>query len=355
MSEDPGDEESSVQPALQETPQDADTASNSGLSGFSIGLSVDTNSDDDANSSLGDMDDAESSKSVTSSVYDFVEEFGRTYHKYKQGKYYLPNDEQEQSRLDLQHSLALRLLGGELNLAPINKPHRVLDVGTGTGIWAIEFAERHPESDVLGIDLSPIQPEYVPPNCRFEVDDADDEWVFSHPFDYIHGRYICAFLSDPNRFMANIFAALRPGGHVEIMETLMMMEAVDDSLRDQPLERWGQLVRDGLRRIGRDPMRLVHVKRWMAEAGFVNIVEKKIAVPSNPWARGREQKIRGALMMHNLLEVCQGITMNVLTKVWGWSPEEVEVFLADVRGGLKDRRIHAYVPVIVVWGEKPAT
>ncbi len=92
-------------------------------------------------------------------------------------------------------------------------------------------------------------------------------------------------------------------------------------------------------------MALVHLKTRLAEAGFVNITERKIAVPSNPWARGAEQKIRGALMMTNLLEVAQGITSNVFTKILGWSAEEVEVFLAQVRSGLRDRSVHAYVPV----------
>jgi methylase of polypeptide subunit release factors len=39
--------------------------------------------------------------------------------------------------------------------------HRVLDVGTGTGIWAIEMADAHPEAEIVGIDLSPIQPKWV--------------------------------------------------------------------------------------------------------------------------------------------------------------------------------------------------
>jgi hypothetical protein len=30
----------------------------------------------------------------------------------------------------------------ELHLAPIRNPHRILDVGTGTGIWALEMGKR---------------------------------------------------------------------------------------------------------------------------------------------------------------------------------------------------------------------
>lgn len=36
-----------------------------------------------------------------------------------------------------------------------------LDIGTGTGIWAIDFADEHPETTVIGTDLSPIQPDSV--------------------------------------------------------------------------------------------------------------------------------------------------------------------------------------------------
>ena len=51
----------------------------------------------------------------------------------------------------------LQLLDGELHLAPLSSPNRVLDVGTGTGIWAIDFADRNPNTKVTGMDLR-----YVP-------------------------------------------------------------------------------------------------------------------------------------------------------------------------------------------------
>lgn len=56
--------------------------------------------------------------------------------------YLLPNDESENDRLDIHNHLMTLLLDGNLHMAPIGKnPQRILDIGTGTGIWAIEMGE----------------------------------------------------------------------------------------------------------------------------------------------------------------------------------------------------------------------
>lgn len=39
------------------------------------------------------------------------------------------------------HHIYSLLLKGELIRAPVTAPQRVLDLGTGTGIWAIDYAE----------------------------------------------------------------------------------------------------------------------------------------------------------------------------------------------------------------------
>jgi len=74
---------------------------------------------------------------------------------------------------------------------------KVLDLGTGTGIWAIDFADEYPSTAILGTDLSPIQPSLVPPNCRFEVEDAADEWVYPPEcFDLVHIRSLFGSIED---------------------------------------------------------------------------------------------------------------------------------------------------------------
>ena len=68
--------------------------------------------------------------------------------------------QQELERIDLKHHIAMLLSGGNLHLAPLVNPKRILDIGTGTGIWAIEMAEQYSDSEIVGTDLSPVQPSW---------------------------------------------------------------------------------------------------------------------------------------------------------------------------------------------------
>ena len=59
----------------------------------------------------------------------------------------MPNDDAEQDRMDLCHHIWQLCLDGVLFRAPISsKPQNVLDLGTGTGIWAIQFADDYPSA-----------------------------------------------------------------------------------------------------------------------------------------------------------------------------------------------------------------
>lgn len=78
------------------------------------------------------------STSVSSSIWDFSFENGRRYHKFREGRYNFPNDDVEQERETMKHGMVKQLCQ-QLHFAPIgDDPHEILDVGTGTGIWAIE-------------------------------------------------------------------------------------------------------------------------------------------------------------------------------------------------------------------------
>jgi len=59
--------------------------------------------------------------------------------------------------------------------------------------------DKYPNSTITGIDLSPIQPTFVPENVHFFVDDFEEEWVDpDNKFDFIHLRHTLHSVQDPN-------------------------------------------------------------------------------------------------------------------------------------------------------------
>ncbi|KAF3358749.1 hypothetical protein VdG1_05303 [Verticillium dahliae VDG1] len=116
---------------------------------------------------------------------------------YRAGQYLLPNDDKEQDRLDLTHHVFSLTLHGELCISHLENPRRILDLGTGTGIWAIDAGDQFPAAEVIGTDLSPIQSSWVPPNVRFEVDDATLPWTWPRDhFDFVHARTLGGAIKD---------------------------------------------------------------------------------------------------------------------------------------------------------------
>jgi ubiquinone/menaquinone biosynthesis C-methylase UbiE len=273
-----------------------------------------------------------------------VEEHGRTFHKYKEGKYVLPNDGEEQNRLDLQHHLFLKLVEGRLHLAPLKTPRNVLDIGTGTGLWAIEFANQYPYANVIGSDLSPIQPQFVPPNCQFEVDDAEDEWVYTKQFDFIHWRALLTCFSDPRSVIAQAYKQCTPGGYLELQDADFPFHCSDDTFAGTALESWTKGCVEAGIKMGRPWTNTPNLKRWMEEAGFEDVKEKIFHIPTNTWPKGRRAKELG-IWFNADMNVAINTSKALFMKILGWTPERVEAFFVDVMNDLKNKGIHAYMPL----------
>ncbi|KAF2089174.1 S-adenosyl-L-methionine-dependent methyltransferase [Saccharata proteae CBS 121410] len=317
-------------------------------------MEADENAGSSHDSSYGGEDEVSLTTSIDSSIYQYRIEHGRTYHAYKDGHYVYPNDDAEKDRLDLQHHLYLMAAGNKLYLAPIKKnPQNVLDIATGTGLWAIDFADEHPTATVLGMDLSPIQPNMVPPNCSFEVDDANEDWTYSRKFDFIHCRqHHCAIKE--KRLFQQALAHLEPGGWLEMQELAFPAGCDDDTLAaDSAVARWSDLTLQASRLIQQDLDNPSRYGAWMKEAGFANVHVAMFKFPGNPWPKDKKLKERGLWMMQNHLDGLQGFALGLFTRVHGWSVEEVETFLVAVRRDIKDRGIHLWWPVYYVYGQKP--
>lgn len=130
----------------------------------------------------------------------YYEENGRHYQLWHRGQYPFPIDEQELDRLDAMHKFVLVsrsyalysphiVLDGIPNL-------RVLDLGCGTGMWALDVARKFFSGGSLvhGVDLSTqMQASEIYPNNDFRAMDIEEPWapfLEENSYHLIHARML---------------------------------------------------------------------------------------------------------------------------------------------------------------------
>lgn len=247
---------------------------------------------------------------------------------------------------DLQHHMWKILLDRRLYLAPMKQePKDVLDIGTGTGIWAIKFANKHPNSKVVGTDLSLIQPSNAPPNCTFVREDADGEWTLEQQFDLVHLRMMCTCFADSRGVMQKVFDHLRPGGWVEYQdyafETVGADEAVDEALRGSAIVELSRLMIRGMaNKYGRDITSVLKHKQWMQEMGFTDIKQIPYLCPINSWSLNPKDFDLGRWMHLDILNFIEGTTK--MLQAGGLAVDQIPGFLDLVRADLANADLRAY-------------
>jgi len=293
--------------------------------------------------------------SLATGVKNHLYENGRRYNGYR-AKHWAPNDEKQADTMDLLHHSFSLAMQGELHLAPIgSNPQKILDLGTGTGIYAIDIGDMYPSAKVIGSDLSPIQPAWVPPNVQFEVDDFTLPWEHTPAsFDFIHARCLYGSVPDWVKLYKEAFGALKPGGFFEAAE-VGILPLTDDNTLPNPshTKRGAELSIEACHKLGNQIQVVDDLKGWMEQAGFVDIVEKSFKIPLNPWPKDPKLKEIGRFMLVGMCEGMEGFVTALYTGVLGWTVDDVQKFLKEYLTEMKNRKNHIYFPFKVVYGRKP--
>ncbi|RSM04357.1 hypothetical protein CDV31_010059 [Fusarium ambrosium] len=291
-----------------------------------------------------------STASLSESIFDYRNLHGRTFQNSKTTEYWGPNDDRQNNGLDIAHHFMVMLKNDRLFDAPVTHMSKVLDVGTGTGIWAIDMADAYPETEIIGTDISAIQPNWVPPNCAFHIEDAQLEWTFRpESFDFIHIRALYGSISDWGELYRQAYAALAPGGWIENMEINIHMYSDLPEIRDDPGHIFKRWAKDASHRHGR------HHEQAHHRSGFEKVVEKTYQVPCGAWSSDPSMKQIGAYNLAFMDESLEGFALFILREIMGWEYDEVQMFVMEMRRAIRNNKIRPYYLVTNVYAQKPET
>lgn len=213
-----------------------------------------------------------------------------------------------------------------------------------------DFADEFPSATVTGTDLSPIQPPWVPPNCKFELDNCELAWTFpADHFDYVHIRGLVGCVQDWPKLYAECFRCLKRGGWLEQQEYALPIASNKGEgglPADCVWHDWGAIFREAGRKTGRSFEVTDSWEEWLREAEFSGVIHKdEIRLPIGGWPRDKKWKEVGLFNSASLEQGLEGFASYLCTQVLGWQSDEITVMLAKVRRAIKDPSYQAYYPL----------
>ncbi|MEU4891172.1 methyltransferase domain-containing protein [Streptomyces sp. NPDC044780] len=142
-----------------------------------------------------------------------------------------PDDSAMAALLDLDaevlHTFLSDVTSDLARLSPDRPPHRILDLGSGTGAGTFALLQRFADAEVIAVDRSPELMDHlrdkarergVEHRIRTVQADLDGAWPALDTVDLVWASASVHHLADPDRGLREIFRSLRPGGLLAVIE-----------------------------------------------------------------------------------------------------------------------------------------
>ncbi|OLN96146.1 hypothetical protein CCHL11_03198 [Colletotrichum chlorophyti] len=170
---------------------------------------------------------------------------------------------------------------------------------------SIEMGDLFPGAEVVGIDLSAVQPQWLPNNVKFEIDDLESPWIGHRKYDFVFVRYMPVAITDWPKLIENIYDHLNPGGWVEFQDMDGLYYSDDGSYtEDHVTYQWNREFVEACELVGKTARPGPRLEGWVNDTGFQRVTHKRFKVPIGPWAKDPHFKGVGML---NLIQLSNGL------------------------------------------------
>ncbi|EXJ54243.1 hypothetical protein A1O7_09580 [Cladophialophora yegresii CBS 114405] len=267
------------------------------------------------------------------------EEYGRNYSVLGRYESMFPSDEDEKHHFYRLGSLLARVLRWQLFRCPASMAGaNVLDMGTGTGQWALNVGRTDPSCRVTGVDIAPVEAGSNRANVKFEVQDLESGWPRRRPYSFIFGRQLGGSIVDWPRLIRQCYDNLENGGWIEFHELDSNYYVMPNSTPGRKVLEMSQLLSLGLSNLGRRLDVADYIRELLQQQGFEHLTHDRIAVPIGMWPPPPPPHTNAIDSMRNVglariteLEFgIEGLTLKPFCKGLGWTPSQVHLFVADV-------------------------
>jgi len=202
--------------------------------------------------------------------------------------YVLPaavSDPDELDRLDEMHHGFQKYFGDDLCAAPIGNSKRILDLGSGSGAWAIQAAQMYPDAEVIAADMTPPPQRLFPSNVRLvHVDLTKDffETLTPNSYDVVHMRIVLQHVANAVEVLPRVVKLVKPGGWF-VVEDLDLMLCSDDSVMGDDTKRFLDILISHMQSKGSDPQIGQKIEGLLKKTGlFSEIIVTKVHSPFSP-------------------------------------------------------------------------
>lgn len=269
-------------------------------------------------------------------------------------------NKEELQRLTIQDALLTTIMGGPLaEQEDVAHMRRVLDIGSGSGSWALATARTYPEMSLAGIDISQQMVDYAQKQAStlnladrvtFRVMDALRELDFpTASFDLVNLRFGVSFARtwDWPHLLKEMLRVCRPGGVIRVTEcevgghsnspALMQLHAMSVCA----LHRSGHLFEPTASSL------IDHLEELLTRHGCRQVQARRLDTASLASAKQVEDGIRDLTVLYR--------TTRPFLEKWGCTPPDYDAIYQQALEQMHKPGFTAGVTLLTAWGIRPDT